>query len=204
MMSNWWQNLNLTPQERKFVIGVVIVFAVVLNLLFIWPQFKRWTPVEEERTALLEKLATYEAKIAELPKIQARLNVLETNSAPVMVSGDAAAHYYRTVQNLAGQIGLSYNNITSPTVNQNSTNKYFQELSLKVSFLSAAEKDVVNFLYRLSDGNSAIRVREFSLAPDQTKMLLRGSLTLVANYEVEKPASRTAAPNLMPLTAKTP
>jgi hypothetical protein len=112
------------------------------------------------------------------------------------------------VQNLAGQIGLSYNNISSPSVNQNSTNKYFQELSLKVSLVGAAEKDVVNFLYRLSDGNSAIRVRDFSLGPDPTKMLLNGSLTLVANYEVEKPSVRPAASRAETkstnLTAKTP
>ena len=204
-MNTWWQNLNLTPQERKFVIGVIIVFAVVLNLLFIWPQFKRWSPVEAERKEKQDLLTTYETKIAEMPTIQARLSTLETNSAPVMVSGDAAAHYHRTVLNLAGQVGLAHNGVVPPTVNNNSTNRYFQELSLKVNFTGAEEKDVVNFLYRLSDGNSTIRVREFSLSPDQTRMLLKGYLTLVANYEIEKPAARNApAKNSTNLTAKTP
>ena len=67
-MSNWWQNLNLTPQERKFVIGVVLVFAIVLNFLFIWPQFSKWTPVQAELETKRTMLAEYEAKIAERKK----------------------------------------------------------------------------------------------------------------------------------------
>ncbi|HEY1171548.1 MAG TPA: type II secretion system protein GspM [Verrucomicrobiae bacterium] len=207
-MSNWWQNLNLTPQERKFVIGVVIVFALVLNFLFIFPQFKNWGPVNQERAEKLKTLADYEKTIAELPKIQARLAELEsTNSAPVVAASDASAHYSRAVNTLAAQTGLSYNNISPPTVNLNTTNKYFQELSLKITLVGAEEKAVVNFLYRLSDGNSSVRVREFSLAPDSTKMLLRGYLTLVANYEVEKKertASGPLANKSTNLTDKTP
>lgn len=207
-MSNWWQNLKLSPQERMFVIGVVIVFALVLNLLLIFPQFKKMSPVNREREEKLTTLADYEKTIAELPKIQARLAELEsTNSAPVVVASDAASHYYRTVQSLAGQMGLSYNQISTPTVNLNSTNKYFQELSLKITLVGAEEKSVVNFLYRLSDGNSSIRVREFSLAPDNTKMLLRGQLTLVANYEVEKKERTSSGPlanKSTNLTDKTP
>jgi len=209
-MSNWWNNLNLTPQERKFVIGVVIAFAIVLNFLFIWPQFKEWTPLQEDLQKKRETLAEYEAKVAEMPKILARLSVLETNSAPVMVSGDAAAHYSRTVQTLAQQTRFTYDRMNTPTVNLNSTNKYFQELTMRVTFTGTEEKDLVNFLYRLSDGNSSIRVREFSIKPDQSKMLLLGYLTLVANYEVESATSRApgmtapAKAKSTNLTAKTP
>ena len=91
-----------------------------------------------------------------------------------------------------------------------STNKYFQELTMRVTFTGTEEKDLINFLYRLSDGNSSIRVREFSIKPDQSKMLLLGYLTLVANYEVEKSAASTpgaVAPTKAKstnLTAKTP
>lgn len=208
-MSNWWNNLNLTPQERKFVIGVVIAFAIVLNFLFIWPQFKEWTPLQTDLQEKRKTLAEYEAKIAELPQILARLSKLETNSAPVMVSGDAAAHYSRTVQTLAQQTRFSYDRMNPPSVNQSSTNKYFQELSMRVTFTGTEEKDLINFLYRLSDGNSSIRVREFSIKPDQSKMLLLGYLTLVANYEVEKTAGsapKAAAPKAKStnLTVKTP
>lgn len=205
-MSNWWKNLNLSSQERKFVIGVVIAFAAVLNMLFIWPQFKEWGPVHEELREKRDTLASYEAKIGELPKIKAKLASLETNSAPVLVSGNASAHFSRTVQSLASQVGFPYNSISPPTVNLNSTNKYFQELSTRVNFTSAEEKDLVNFVYQLSDGNSSIRVREFTIDPDQSKAFLRGYITLVANYEVENATGRAAAPAAPKsnLTAKTP
>jgi len=203
-MSNWWQNLNLTPQERKFVIGVVLVFAIVLNFLFIWPQFKKWTPVQAELETKRTMLAEYEAKIAELPKLLAKLSSLETNSAPLMVSGDAKSHFSRTVESLARQYRFIYADLSTPSVNQNSTNKYFQELSMRVTFNGTEEKDLVNFLFKLSDGNSSIRVRDFIIRPNQPPMLLQGYLTLVASYEVEKPASRTTAPKTTPLTAKTP
>ncbi len=206
-MSNWWQNLNMSPQERKFVIVVVIIFAFVLNFLFIWPQFKQWTPVQTELEAKQKLLAEYEAKIAEMPELKKVLGNLEsTNSAPILVSGDAKTHFFRTVENLARQNRFLYDSMSPPSPNLNSTNKYFQELTMRVNFSGTKESDLVNFLYKLSDGNSSIRVRDFSIKPNNPPMLLQGFITLVANYEVEKPVSSPApaATKTTNLTAKTP
>jgi len=208
-MSNWWQNLNMSPQERKFVIVVVVLFAIVLNFLFIWPQFGKWTPVQAEITAKKALLAEYEAKIDEMPKLKKAMSSLEsTNSAPLLVAGDAKTHFSRTVENLARQNRFLYDSLSSPTQNLNSTNKYFQELTMRVNFSGTQESDLVNFLYKLSDGNSSIRVREFSIKPNNPPMLLQGFITLVANYEVEKPSERPvpspAATKTTNLTAKTP
>lgn len=206
-MSNWWQNLNLSPQERKFVIVVVIIFAFVLNFLFIWPQFSRWTPVQAEIKEKRDLLSEYEAKIAEMPKLKKMLGNLEsTNSAPILVSGDAKTHFFRTVENLARQNRFLYDNMSPPSPNLNSTNKYFQELTMRVNFSGTKESDLVNFLYKLSDGNSSIRVRDFSIKPNNPPMLLQGFITLVANYEVEKPIASPApaATKTTNLTAKTP
>jgi len=204
-MNNWWQNLNLSPQERKFVIVVVVIFAFVLNFLFIWPQFKQWTPVQTELEAKQKLLAEYEAKIAEMPELKKVLGNLEsTNSAPILVSGDAKTHFFRTVENLARQNRFLYDSMSSPLPNLNSTNRYFQELTMRVNFGGTQESDLVNFLYKLSDGNSSIRVRDFSIKPNNPPMLLQGFITLVANYEVEKPVASTAATKSTNLTAKTP
>ncbi len=202
-MNNWWQNLNLTSQERKFVIGVAIVFALVLNFLFIWPQFGKWSPVLVERADKQAMLDKYQKTIEQMPKLREQLNNLETNSAAVIVSSDAKTHFRRTVENLAQQHRFYWDSMSQPNVNLNSTNKYFQEITMRVNFKDTEEKNLVNFMYKLSDGNSSIRVRDFDLKPNNPPMLLQGYLTLVANYEMETP-TRSAGSTSTPLNAKTP
>jgi hypothetical protein len=62
----------------------------------------------------------------------------------------------------------------------------------------------VDFLYKLGDGNSLIRVRSLSLRPDAPRQNLGGNITLIASYQ-KKPSARSApAPAPVPAgTVKT-
>ncbi len=88
-------------------------------------------------------------------------------------------------------------------MNRNSTNKFFEEHTMTLRFSNTGEKELIDFMYGLSEGNSSVRVRDFSVRPDQSKMKLQGQLVLVASYQVDKPAGRTAA-RPAPASTKSP
>ncbi len=102
-MNSWWKNLNLTAQERKFIVVVGIAFVLVLNGFFIWPQFGRWSEVNTDLETKGKLKAEDEAQIEGLPKLKAKLSSLETNSTSLTVTGDPGTHFQRTVQSLAQQ-----------------------------------------------------------------------------------------------------
>jgi hypothetical protein len=48
-MNNFLNQLNLTPQERRIVVGIIfLVVIVVLNLLFVWPHFGEWGSINKQ------------------------------------------------------------------------------------------------------------------------------------------------------------
>jgi len=206
-MNNWWKNLNLTSQERKFLIAVAIAFVLVLNFLFIWPQFGRGKEINADLEQKTKLKSEYEAQIASLPKLKAKLSNLETNSTSLTVTADPGTHFQRTVQALAQRNRFFADSWGTPTVNRNSTNKFFEEHTMTLRFSNTGEKELIDFMYGLSDGNSSVRVRDFSVRPDGSKTKLQGQLVLVANYQVDKPArpaAAPAAPKSSTPTAKTP
>lgn len=207
-MSNWWKNLNLTRQERTFIIVVGVAFVLVLNFLLIWPQFSKGKVVATDLEEKAKLLGEYQAQIAQLPKLRDKLSSLETNSTSLtLVTSDAGTHFQRTVQSLAQQKRFYVDAWYPPTVNRNSTNKFFEEHTMTVRFSNTGEKELIDFMYGLSDGNSSVRVRDFSVRPDGSKTKLQGQLVLVANYQVDKPArpaAAPAAPKSSTPTAKTP
>jgi hypothetical protein len=204
-MNAWWKNLNLTAQERKFVVVVGVAFVLVLNGLFIWPQFGKWKGVKEELGDKGKLLSEYQAQIDGLPKLKAKLAGLETNSTSLTVTADPGTHFQRTVQSLAQQKRFFADSWGTPTVNRNSTNKFFEEHSMTLRFSNTGEKELIDFMYGLSEGNSSVRVRDFSVRPDGSKTKLQGQLVLVASYQVDKTAVRTAArPAPTPASTKSP
>ena len=70
---------------------------------------------------------------------------------------------------------------------------------------ATSEAQLVDFLYKLGDGNSLIRVRALSLRPDPPRQNLGGNITLIASYQ-KKPSVRPAsapAPATAPVPAGT-
>ena len=41
-MTTWFNSLNLRPQERRLVIGVLIGVFIRLNVWFVWPHCGDW------------------------------------------------------------------------------------------------------------------------------------------------------------------
>ncbi len=76
---------------------------------------------------------------------------------------------------------------STPGVNKETTNQFFDERTLSLSF-EAGESNLVTFLYNIGNDPSMVRVRQLQLGPaDAARYKLKGSMLLAANYEKHPP-----------------
>lgn len=201
-MSSYFDKLNLRPQERRLVVGILVVIFVVLNVLLVWPRFSDWNRVKTDLAKGQRNLASYNEKIAKAEGptgFKARLKKLEGEDAQNIVSDEQEIQLLRTVQSQvqASKIVVSsYSPITRSSNLQN-TNEFFEEQSIKIS-VNTGEEELVTFLLNIGSGTSMIRVRDLNLKPaDQNRYRLQGTITLSANYQKKtatKPAIAVAKP----------
>ncbi len=201
-MSSYFDKLNLRPQERRLVVGILVVIFVVLNVLLVWPRFSDWNRVKADLAKGQRNLASYNEKIAKAEGptgFKARLKKLEGEDAQNIVSDEQEIQLLRTVQSQvqASKIVVSsYSPITRSSNLQN-TNEFFEEQSIKIS-VNTGEEELVTFLLNIGSGTSMIRVRDLNLKPaDQNRYRLQGTITLSANYQKKtatKPAIAVAKP----------
>jgi hypothetical protein len=112
---------------------------------------------------------------------------------------DQSLNILNAINNQAVQSGVTVMNNTSQPER---TNQFFLERSQALT-VQSGEAQLVDFLYKLGDGNSLIRVRALSLRPDAPRQILAGNLTLIASYQ-KKPAVRPAAAATAPGTVPKP
>jgi hypothetical protein len=189
-MSNLFERWNLRPAERRLVIIAMIVLFVVLNWLLVWPHFGALGKVRAELAKAREQLATYQTEIDRAPAHQRRLRELEGADTAVL-SAEAALNLMRVVQTQANQSGVA---VVGQDVRKGAPSRptdLFEEQTMRISF-NSGDKELVDFLVKLSSGNSTIRVREMSLSPDQSRTRLSGAITLVASYQKGPAAKKTA------------
>lgn len=187
---------RLTSLERRFVIGALVVFIIVLNVLFIWPRFKDWNASKVRLAKAGKTLAMFQGEISQKPKYDAMVKELEGESAPVPPE-DQGIDFLQTIQSQAAQSRVSIQNYGRQT---ESTNQIFVEKAQSIT-VQATEQPLVDFLYNLGSGTSLIRVRGLSLRPDAPRQQLSGNITLVASYQ-KKPVTRSAAPANTAASAK--
>jgi len=182
-MSGLLDKLNLSPQERRWVVGALLIVFVVLNAMLVWPHRKDLAQVREELRKSRETLAAYQKEVDQLPLHKARFAKLEGISVPVPTS-EQAIQLVRTISSQASSSGVRIND-TRPSQGRSAGNKvseFFDEQIVALRF-DAGTKELVDFLAQLGTGNSVIRVRELTLAPDPSQTRLVGGLTLVASYQ---------------------
>lgn len=86
---------------------------------------------------------------------------------------------------------MSYNPGTGFGV---STNSYFEEQSLRISFQNTGDAELLKFMVSLGENNSTIRIRDLTVKPDPTQMKLMGELTMVASYQKAAPGAKPSSP----------
>lgn len=181
--------LNLRPGERRLLTAVALVVFLVLNMLLVWPHFGAWRDLQEEIKAARLKLQRYEADIAEIPKLQARIRLLESDQEP-LPEEDQGTEFLSTIQRQASLSGVTITGSSRMTTRTN--NPFFIERSQTISVMGE-ERPLLDFLYRTGTAGSMTRIRGLSLRPDPPRHRLTGNITLVASYQ-KKPSSTTNSP----------
>jgi Tfp pilus assembly protein PilO len=198
-MASYLDKMNLRPQERRLVVGVLIVVFIVLNVWLVWPRFGDWAKVKADLEKAHMNFRDYKQKIAQVEGpngFRARLTKLEGENAGDGQIEEQELQLLRTVQSQVQEAQItvnSYGPVSRSIPTGQSTNEFFEEQSIKIS-INTGEKELVDFLLNIGTGGSMIRVRDLDLKPaDQNRYRLQGSITLSANYQKKQPAKSGAA-----------
>lgn len=200
MKKNFFDQLNLRPNERRIVIIVGVVVFIVLNAWFVWPHF---TDFSNSRNLIDKGKRDY---MDHLEKIQrdtrpggtrAQIQSLMKEEGSDLEDQPKEIQLTRKVQEKAPQYGvtvLQYRDIQT-TALSGKTNEFFEEKSLSIA-VQSGESNLVNFLYDMGNDPAMIRVRELHLKPaDQNRYRLAGDVLLTANFQKKPmtpaPASKT-------------
>jgi Tfp pilus assembly protein PilO len=185
---------RLSSLERRFIVVAIVVGFVVVNLWFVLPRFNDWGQIRIRHETALATRAKYEKEIAQTATYTSQISKLESEGVSVPLE-DQSLNILTTINSQAVQSGVS---ILNNTPQPERTNQFFLERAQGLT-IQSGEAQLVDFLYKLGDGNSLIRVRALSLRPDAPRQTLSGNLTLIASYQ-KKPSARPA-PVPAPATA---
>ncbi len=187
---NWLDRLNLQPQERRAVLGGLILLALVLNYWIVWPYFNEWGPVDAEMGKVQSQNARFLAEIGKQATYERMRQELQNAGAEV-IQAEQSSRVQSTVWTQASANGVTVNRLNPSNVRGGQTNQFFDEVALTLDF-TAGEEELVNFLYALGSDASMIRVKDITrlrLDPSHTK--LSGQMTLAASF-VKKPKAAPA------------
>jgi Tfp pilus assembly protein PilO len=198
-MTSAFDKLNLRPLERRLVVVVGIVLFVVVQFIYIWPHFGDVRKMNVRRAKAITELETRRTVIAETNKFNAELVKLQGEGLDVPPE-DQALQLMRTVQQEASKSGVNIQNTSKPFTR---TNQFFLEQSQQISTLSD-EGALVDFVFKLGENNSLIRVRDLTLRRDQSQTKLTATIKLVASYQKKSGGRPAPAPGRTPAAARPP
>lgn len=170
---------QLRPLERRLVVGVAVVLVVVLNWVFIWPEFSDAGNYETRLDNARQKLKNYQANVAQIPDLRKQLSKYE-NEGQYVPPLEMGLNFIRTVQQQAVDSGVALQNIGHLT--QHTNDQFFIEQEQNIN-VSAPEAPLVDFLYKLGSSSSMMRVRDLTMQPDPPRQRLSADIRLVASYQ---------------------
>ncbi len=186
---------QLRPLERRLAVAVVVILIIVLNWIFIWPHFSDFGNLRQRGDDARQKLKLYQSVIAQTAGLQAELKKFESQGEFVAPE-DQSINMMRAIQAQSLESGVF---IANTSRQMTSTNEFFTEQKQNLT-VTATDSQLVDFLYKLGNGASMVRVIDLELQPDGPRMKLTGQIRLVASYQ--KNPKTAAADNLKSTTAK--
>jgi Tfp pilus assembly protein PilO len=183
---------QLRPLERRLAVGVLVVFILVLNWVFIWPHFSDWSSLRSRLDDAQRKLSLYQTTISQTSNYEAQVKGFESQGESVATE-DMAINFLRTIQSQALASGVGVSSMSRPTTRTNDA--FFVEQIQNIN-VTATDEQLVDFLYKLGSDASMTRVRDLELQPDPPHQKLNARILLVASYQKNAPASpKTATAN---------
>ena len=189
-VNNALEQLNLTPQERRIVVGIGMVLIVVLNLLFVWPHFSEWGKLQKQLATMRSDIERFNKQIAldtnptnGLQKQLAKL--VRQEGAGV---ADVQIQLQSTIIGQAHKAGVNVANYIPGSAGPQ-TNEFFERETARITF-DSQEPQLINFLYNIGNDPAMIRVSELDLGPqDQNRYRLKGAVTFIANFAKRAPGA---------------
>jgi Tfp pilus assembly protein PilO len=183
---------QLRPLERRLAVGVLVVFLLVLNWVFIWPHFSDWSNLSRKLVAARQELQLYQETIAEKSGYEVKVKSFEQQGISVATE-DPSINLLRTIQSQAAASEVQWGTMSQPPPRTNDAFFVEQVQNLNVS---GTDKELVDFLYKLGSDASMVRVRDLDLQPDPPRQKLNARIRLVASYQRGAPAgSKTSTAN---------
>lgn len=170
---------HLRPMERRLVIGVGVMLFLVLNWWQVWPHFSDWSNLRVRMDTANRKLNLYQTAAAQIPKLRQQVNTFG-NEGAVVAPEDQSINLMHTINMQASASGVSIQNFSRQITLTNDA--FFVEQVQNIT-VEATESQLVDFLYKLGDSASMIRVRDLVLQPDAPHYHLTASIKLVASYQ---------------------
>jgi hypothetical protein len=182
---------RLNPTERRFVVGVGVLFVVVINLVWVWPHFGDWSETKGRMNTARDQLVLFQNGTNQIPDLRKEIDKYQ-KQGEVVPAQDQALRFVRLIQTEEAKVGIMHESMTPSRQSNTTNNPFFLEQSENMT-LQSSEKQLVDFLYNLGSGNSLIRVKVLSTQPDQSHQRLTTRLTLVASYQKTEVAPRAPA-----------
>ncbi|HXS69084.1 MAG TPA: hypothetical protein VN761_09600 [Candidatus Polarisedimenticolia bacterium] len=194
---------RLNPTERRFVVGVGVLFFLVGNLVWVWPHFGDWGKTKTDMKNASDRLAQFQRGTNKIPALQKEIEKYQ-KQGQVVPSNEQAVQFVRLIQNQASRSGVITVSMTPQrqATGPGQDNPFFVEQNETMT-LQSEEKQLVDFLYNLGAGNSLIRVRSLSIQPNQSHEQLTTRVTLVASYQ-KKPTAAAPASTRAPAATPKP
>lgn len=215
-MTSWFNSLNLKPQERRLVIGVLIGAFILINVWFVWPHFGDWAKNAKNAEETELKVKRYQTEVDNISRYRTLIRELEQDGGASIAAAEQAVQFQKTIQEIANRSGVAINRYDPANPRRGAlgastggaansvTNSFFEESGLSVQMQQVDEKDLVLFLYNLGNGNSNIRVKELELNPHNTGTRLVCKALLIASYQKAAPTkSSQLAPAAKPSALST-
>jgi len=176
---------QLRPLERRLAVGVLVVFILVLNWVFIWPHFSDWGKLRDRLNVARQKLQLYQTTISQTSNYQAQVKGFESQGEFVAPE-DQSINFLRTIQAQALASGVGMSSMSRPLTRTNDA--FFVEQIQNIN-VTATDDQLVDFLYKLGSDVSMIRVRDLELQPDPPHQKLTANIKLVASYQRNAPSN---------------
>ena len=163
----------------------MVVLFIVLNWVFVKPHFSDWGDLQTRLANARRDLARDQAAIAQSGTFQAQVKALE-GQGEFVAPEDQAIYFTRTIESQRAASGVGIANYSRSVTH---TNQFFTEQSQNINVIGN-DAQIVDFLFKLGNGASMVRVRDLDLQPDAARLNLNANIKLVASYQKNAPAPK--------------
>src|SRR5437868_11449026 len=145
---------RLNPVERRFVVGVAVVFFLVINIVWVWPHFGDWSQTRAKMDAANKQVGLFESGTNLVPGLKKEISKYQ-RQGEVVPTPDQAVRFVRLIQNQTAQCGIVPDSMVSVRQSSASTNSFFVEQGENLR-TQTTEKQLVDFLYSLGAGTNSL------------------------------------------------